>query len=486
MNGYLNRCFDYVYHPTVAVRRFQCAALLPRETSAVLKWVLEEEFHMEKSPGSGFTVPQLRVSKVRPAALLMHWLAVASLLLAPAVSQSWIRWLAVGALLVQGLGNLGIRTLFRRNMAALPRLDTPPDNGGLAPRPGVTFIIPARDEEECIEQAARSMLMQDYERVEFIAINDGSSDNTPGILDTLAREFPKLRVIHDPPVAPGWRGKANAIWTGAQHANPDHEWLFLTDADAVFEPDVLHAAVAIASRNKLDLLTGIVYLQNGSIWEELVMPAKWSGIVVSANPARLNDPASAPVGVGPFMLVRRSAYLDSGGHAAFPGREPEDTLLAAVIKAWGGKVGVAVVDRKVRVRIYNGYHAMRDAFVRKARIVAGDNSLVLQMRTAYTLLQEVLPMPVAVFAAVTLASSGWNASWAAILLAGAWAYGTYSIAAKEFRRVARMRRGLEWCHPVAGCIRARFMIEAWWQCLRRSPMHWRGRPVSVDANTPEP
>ena len=439
---------------------------------------------MEKLPGSGFKVPQLRVSKVRPVALLMHWLAVFSLLLAPAVSQPWIRWLAVGALLVQGLGNLGIRTLFRRNLAALPRLDTSPDEDGTAPLPGITFIIPARNEEECIEQAVRSMLQQEYEHVEFIAINDGSTDNTPNILENLAAEFPMLRVVHNPPLVVGWRGKANAIWTGVQLANPAHEWLFLTDADTLFEPDVLRAAVAIALKNKLDLLTGIVYLQNGSIWEELVMPAKWSGIVVSANPARLNDPASAPIGVGPFMLVRRAAYLDSGGHAAFPGREPEDTLLAAAIKAWGGTVGVAAVDRKVRVRIYNGYRAMRDAFVRKARIVAGDNSLVLQMRTAYTLLQEVLPLPLTVFAAVTLASSGWNASWAAIFLAGAWAYGTYCIASKEFRRVAYMRRGLEWCHPVSGCIRARFMIEAWWQCLCGSPMHWRGRPVSADAKTP--
>ncbi|MCC6489926.1 MAG: glycosyltransferase [Candidatus Hydrogenedentes bacterium] len=438
---------------------------------------------MEKVPGSGFGVPRLSVSRVRPSALLMHWMAVASLLLVPAVSSPWIRWLAVGALLVQGLGNLGIRMLFRRNMATLPRLDNPPDGGRRGPLPGVTFIIPARNEERSIEPAVRSMLEQEYERVEFIAINDGSTDKTPAILDALAREFPILRVIHDPPLAPGWRGKANAIWTGVQLADPAHEWLFLTDADTLFDPDVLCAAVAIASMNNLDLLTGIVYLQNGSIWEELVMPAKWSGIVVGASPDRLNHPSSSPVGVGPFMLVRRAAYLGSGGHAAFPGQEPEDTLLAAVVKAWGGKVGAAVVDRKVRVRIYNGYRAMRDAFVRKARIVAGDNSLVIQMRIAYTLLQEVLPMPVAIFAAATLLSSGWNASWAAILLAGAWAYGTYGIAAKEFRRVAHMRRGLEWCHPVSGCIRASFMIEAWWQCVRGSPMHWRGRPVSVDPKT---
>ena len=438
---------------------------------------------MENSPGSAPMKALRKMPKARPAALLLHWLAVAALLLSPAVSQSWVRWLAVGALLVQGLGNLSIRAFFRRNMAALPRLEDFKEEAGGSPSPGVTFIIPARNEEESIERAVRSMLEQDYDNVEFIAINDGSTDDTPHILDALAAEYPKLRVIHNPPLAPGWRGKANAIWTGVQLANPAHEWLFLTDADAVFDPDVLRAGVAMASRNKLDLLTALVYLESGSIWEELVMPAKWSGIAVNARPARLNDPKSAPIGIGPFMLVRRSAYLESGGHAAFPGQEPEDTLLAGVLKAWGGAVGVAVVDRKVRVRIYNGYRAMREAFVRKARIISGDNVFVLQLRTAYVLLQEVLPLPLTLFAGITLARSGWNPSWVAILLAGAWAYGTYGIAARDFRRVASMRRGLEWCHPLAGCIRASFMIEAWWRCLRGSPMHWRGRPVEVDAKT---
>src|SRR5215831_10982102 len=55
--------------------------------------------------------------------------------------------------------------------------------------PRVSVIVPARNEEETIEQALRTLLTLDYDNYEVIAVNDRSSDRTGEIMERIAREF---------------------------------------------------------------------------------------------------------------------------------------------------------------------------------------------------------------------------------------------------------------------------------------------------------
>src|SRR5580698_6681820 len=52
--------------------------------------------------------------------------------------------------------------------------------------PRVSIIVPARNEEETIERALRTLLALDYDNYEVIAVNDRSTDRTGEILDELA------------------------------------------------------------------------------------------------------------------------------------------------------------------------------------------------------------------------------------------------------------------------------------------------------------
>src|SRR3954462_460388 len=54
--------------------------------------------------------------------------------------------------------------------------------------PRVSIIVPARNEEETIEQALRSLLSLDYDNYEVIAVNDRSTDRTGEIMERLAAE----------------------------------------------------------------------------------------------------------------------------------------------------------------------------------------------------------------------------------------------------------------------------------------------------------
>ncbi len=62
--------------------------------------------------------------------------------------------------------------------------------------PFVSVVIPARDEENVIEDTIRNVEKSNYKDFEIIVINDASTDSTPDILDRLSKEFVNLKVIH--------------------------------------------------------------------------------------------------------------------------------------------------------------------------------------------------------------------------------------------------------------------------------------------------
>ena len=62
--------------------------------------------------------------------------------------------------------------------------------------PGVAMVVPCHNEEENVRETVTQLLNQKYPDFEVIAINDGSSDRTQEILDELAKQDKRLRVIH--------------------------------------------------------------------------------------------------------------------------------------------------------------------------------------------------------------------------------------------------------------------------------------------------
>ena len=63
------------------------------------------------------------------------------------------------------------------------------DRNPVAPsgNPRVSIIVPARNEEEAIEQALGTLLALDYDNYEVIAVNDRSTDRTGEIMERIAQ-----------------------------------------------------------------------------------------------------------------------------------------------------------------------------------------------------------------------------------------------------------------------------------------------------------
>ncbi|HDO30222.1 MAG TPA: glycosyltransferase, partial [Desulfobacteraceae bacterium] len=78
-------------------------------------------------------------------------------------------------------------------------------------RPRVSIIVPACNEEETIETAMLSLVQQDYGPFEIVVINDRSTDRTGAILEKLAAQYPRIRLLEVTELPPGWLGKNHAL-----------------------------------------------------------------------------------------------------------------------------------------------------------------------------------------------------------------------------------------------------------------------------------
>ena len=80
-------------------------------------------------------------------------------------------------------------------------------------KPGlVSTVIPVYNRCDMLKEAVQSVLSQTYRPVEIVIVDDGSTDQTPQIIDGLAREWPsEIRVIHQDNRGPGLAREAGRL-----------------------------------------------------------------------------------------------------------------------------------------------------------------------------------------------------------------------------------------------------------------------------------
>jgi glycosyltransferase involved in cell wall biosynthesis len=216
--------------------------------------------------------------------------------------------------------------------------------------PRVSIIVPARNEEESVEQCLRSLLALDYDNYEVIAVNDRSIDRTGEIMERVMhhshfsqqkREVghpiladPLLRVIQHSELPRGWLGKTHAMWTAANTASG--EWLLFTDADVLFKPDSLRRALAYAEHEHADhvvLFPRMIMKRPG---EYMMIAFFQSMFMFGHRPWKVADPSTDDhMGVGAFNLVRRRVYEAVGTYQALRMEVLDDMKLGKVVKNAG-------------------------------------------------------------------------------------------------------------------------------------------------------
>jgi glycosyltransferase involved in cell wall biosynthesis len=95
-------------------------------------------------------------------------------------------------------------------------------------KPTISVVIPAYNAAKYIVSAIESVLCQDFSDFDIIVVNDGSTDNTLAVLNTISD--PRLRVILQQN-----GGVSTARNFGLAHSNA--EYIYFLDADDVLAPD---------------------------------------------------------------------------------------------------------------------------------------------------------------------------------------------------------------------------------------------------------
>lgn len=253
----------------------------------------------------------------------------------------------------------GLVLITLSNMRELRPLGEQPEPDRL---PRASILVPARNEAGNIGPCLRSLLAQEYPSYELLALDDNSHDGTGEALARLAAEDPRLTVLNGASLPAGWLGKNWACHQLAGRAQG--EVLLFTDADTRHHPRALADAVATLTAHEADLLTAFPQQEAVSWPERLLVPGMiWAFFLFM--PLRLAHRSYRPalsVTSGQFMLFRRSAYDQIGGHQAVRAEVLEDMMLGRRIKAQGLRWRAADGGPRVRCRMYRNLRGTLEGF----------------------------------------------------------------------------------------------------------------------------
>jgi chlorobactene glucosyltransferase len=338
--------------------------------------------------------------------------------------------------------------------------------------PLVTVIVPARNESRNIEACLRSILASSYPRLQVIAVNDHSTDDTGEIARMLAAADSRLTVLDNPDLPPDWFGKQWACQTGANASSGDV--LIFMDADARASTDLVTRSINGMLRVGADFYSVLGRQDMVTFWERLlqmqvftVLMTRFGGTEI-VNRARK---ASAKIANGQYLMIRRTTYEEFGGHALVRWYVAEDLMLAQRYFELGKKTVLVMGMEQLTTRMYTSLGELIGGW-RKNLFAGGRHSMPLGNRGAI-LAPLLLPLPfvmqlappVALVIAALLGSAAlelWSAIATAITLLTWVAY----------YRLADLPKWYALLFPLGAAMTLYIVLSA---TIRGSHVEWKGR-----------
>ncbi len=224
--------------------------------------------------------------------------------------------------------------------------------------PDLTVIVPACNEEQSIAGTLASLLAQQGIRLQIVAVDDRSTDQTGARMEAICARVPKdsrhsLEVIRNRELPAGWLGKPHAVSLGVARAAAP--WILLTDADMHFAPHCLARAVCLAKARGADHFVLLPTLICPS-WAERAALAvfqvltQWSMRLWKVEDKKARD----FLGVGGFNMIRTETLQAIGGMEAVRLEVVEDVSIGWLVKRHGFQSLVAVGPGQTSIRWFQG------------------------------------------------------------------------------------------------------------------------------------
>ena len=115
----------------------------------------------------------------------------------------------------------------------------------------IYVIIPVYNAEKYIEQAVNSVLEQKYETIKIVLVNDGSTDNSRNICDSLAQNYACVSVVHQE--NGGVSRARNAGIDYVLHENVQNAYIAFLDADDLWHPNFLQSDIVKDIQQQYDI-----------------------------------------------------------------------------------------------------------------------------------------------------------------------------------------------------------------------------------------
>lgn len=116
----------------------------------------------------------------------------------------------------------------------------------------VTLVIPAYNEEECIERAVKESVVRLDEtgkKYEVIVVDNASTDRTEDIVKRMTYEYKSVEYVHEPEP-----GRGRGVATGFEHG--DGDVMAFMDADLATDMKHLGKLLKFVDKNGYDIAVG--------------------------------------------------------------------------------------------------------------------------------------------------------------------------------------------------------------------------------------
>ncbi len=351
----------------------------------------------------------------------------------------------------------------------------------------VCVVVPAYNESRVIAGLVGSLRAETYPHARYALALDRCTDDTAAIAAAAIGGDDRFEIIEIDSCPNDWVGKVHALHAGVSGSRgaADAEYLLFADADTLFTPGCIAAALALMRERKLDLLSLLSTLTHDSWFERVVQTAAALELMRRFPLTRANGPTDRRAFAnGQFMLFRRDAYEAIGRHEAVKDSLFEDVALAQRIDVCRRRGGVFMADGLFRCRMYADWMQFRRGWKRIFTGAANGKARRLsfwswQVRLLGTLFPAwmLAAGPLGALIVPRDAARGWTVVVLCLIALSVWL--------GALVRIAWLAHAPRWTAPlhiVGAWLTANLLDEAARDLRSSTPTNWGGREYNVQAD----
>ena len=163
-----------------------------------------------------------------------------------------ITWLSIQGIVLLLALIVALRSPVYLFLALLRRKGPPIDPDY---HPAITLIVPAFNEEKVIRRTLQSVIACDYPDMQIIVVDDGSTDDTAGVVETHFHDVPNLMLV---------RQQNGGKWSAINHAITlsNTPFFCVLDADSLIEKNAIWQIVQPFKDPRVGAVSGTIEIGN--------------------------------------------------------------------------------------------------------------------------------------------------------------------------------------------------------------------------------